>query len=435
MIRERAVGIDQSVIDEAAVVIIGGGIIGSSAAYHLAKAGVKDVLILERNQLSGGATARAAGLVCHARSDVTTTLMVNRTRQAIAEIEELLGEKLDYRQVGSIRAIMNESRLSELTVMENCLNAGGISFDVIDASAARAMCPWLELGGAHRIIYVDVDGYIDGARLGTAYASAARRLGVRIRRGVTATGLSTQNERVTGVATDQGLIRADWVIDAAGVWGAVVSSWLGWGFAAAPTRSHYWITAPDGSGAPGRPNVHLPDMRTYLRSEVGGILIGMQEPKSRTYHPMQLTVDMEDMPLIEEEHDLDLLVEQAAALRDIIPSIDQWGFAHHIAGLSNYTPDGKFVIGAVPGIRGFLLAGGCCGSGVAASGGFGQAIANLVTATASDIDISRYRPDRFGAVDPTSDAFRERCAAARSGKSRGRVDTSFETERTGTGLS
>lgn len=410
------------VVDEAAVVVIGGGIIGCSAAYHLAKGGITDVLVLERSQLSGGATARAAGLVCHARSDVSTTHMINRTRAAIVELEELLEEKLDYRQTGSIRAVFSEERARELAGMEGCLHAAGLAVETIDAAAVRGMYPWLDLAGARRIIHVPVDGYIDGPRLGMAYGAAARRLGARIRRGVTVTGIMMEGNSVTGVATDQGVIRAGWVVAAAGVWGAALSASIGWGFAAAPTRSHYWITAPDGSGAPGRPNVHLPDMRTYLRSEIGGILIGMQEPQSRTYHPMHLTADMADMPLIEEEPDLDLLVEQAGALRGIIPGIDDWRFAHHIAGLSNYTPDGKFVIGAIPGVERCLVAGGCCGSGVAASGGFGQVVADLVHGAAPAIDITRYRPDRFGAVDPTSDAFRARCAAARSGKSRGRVD-------------
>lgn len=411
-----------NIVDEAAVVIIGGGVIGCSVAYHLAKAEITDVLVLERGQLSGGATARAAGLVCHARSDVSTTRMINRTRAAIAELEEMLEEKLDYRQSGSIRAILSEERASELATMEACLNAAGLSFETIDPTAARGLCPWLNLDSASRIIFTPVDGYIDGARLGMAYGAAARRLGARLRRGVTVTGILRDGNRVTGVQTDQGAIRARWVVSAAGVWGAEISATIGWGLAAAPTRSHYWITAPDGSGAPDRPNVHLPDMRTYLRSELGGILVGMQEPRSRTYHPMQLTADMADMPLIDAEPDLDLLVEQAGALRHIIPCVDEWRFAHHIAGLSNYTPDGKFVIGAVPDIEGLLLAGGCCGSGVAASGGFGQVILDLVRGVEPAIDITHYRPDRFGKVDPTSGAFRERCAAARSGKSRGLVD-------------
>src|SRR5690606_6331680 len=179
---------------------------------------------------------------------------------------------------------------------------------------------------------------------------------------------------------------------------------------------------------PGQPNVHLPDMRAYLRSEVGGLLIGLQEPKSLTFNPLELSADMNDMLLTNEERDLDLLVEGANALRTVIPKIDEWRFAHHIAGLSNYTPDGKFVLGPIPGYERFLLAGGCCGSGVAASGGFGEIIADLISGTEPSIDITGYRADRFGHVDPTSEAFRERCAAARAGKSRGHADPSATSE-------
>jgi 4-methylaminobutanoate oxidase (formaldehyde-forming) len=160
-------------------------------------------------------------------------------------------------------------------------------------------------------------------------------------------------------------------------------------------------------------------MRTYLRPEVGGLLIGMQEPRSLTYDPLQITSDMAEMPLINHTDDLDLLLEQSGALRTVVPTIDSWRFAHHIAGLSTYTPDGKFLIGPVPSLSNFLVAGGCCGSGVAASGGFGLSVAELINGSPMTIDIERYRPDRFGDVDPSSQDFRDRCAAARSSKSRG----------------
>jgi 4-methylaminobutanoate oxidase (formaldehyde-forming) len=137
---------------------------------------------------------------------------------------------------------------------------------------------------------------------------------------------------------------------------------------------------------------------------------------------MTLEHDMSDMRLTEEQRDLDLLVEQAGALRAVAPDIDRWGFAHHIAGLSMYTPDGRFIVGPVPGVEGFLIAGGCCGSGVAASGGFGQTVAQLVAGREPAIDIGFYRPDRFGRVDPASQDFRDRCAAARAGKSMGNMD-------------
>ena len=224
-----------------------------------------------------------------------------------------------------------------------------------------------------------------------------------------------------GVDTGAGHVRSKWVIDSAGAWGVEVASWADWGLAAAPTRSHYWITAPDGTGAPERPNIQLPDMRAYIRSEVGGLLVGLQEPRSHTFDPMTLEHDMADMRLTEEARDLDLLVEQAGALRAVAPGVDDWGFAHHIAGLSMYTPDGKFILGPVTGLGDFLVAGGCYGSGVAGAGGFGQSIAEIVMGREPTIDVGLYRPDRFGIVDPAAQDFRDLCAAARAGKSRGNL--------------
>lgn len=406
-------------LDRAQVVIIGGGVVGCSIAYHLTRLGVTDVLLLERNELASGATARSAGCVLHVRSDLSTTQMVSRTRAAMTELEELLGESLDFRQVGCIRAVFSEEREHEFAGMVRILAEAGIPAESLDPPAAREICPWLELKESRRIIYVSADGYVDGARLNAAYARAARMLGARIRRGVSVSAILSEGGRAFGVRTDQGTVEADWVVDAAGAWGAEVASWAGWGLPAASTRSHYWITAPDGSGSETCPVVQLPDMRTYLRPEVGGLLIGMQEPRSLTYDPLQITSDMAEMPLINHTDDLDLLLEQSGALRTVVPTIDSWRFAHHIAGLSTYTSDGKFLIGRVPSLSNFLVAGGCCGSGVAASGGFGLSVAELINGSPMTIDIERYRPDRFGDVDPSSQDFRDRCAAARSSKSRG----------------
>jgi 4-methylaminobutanoate oxidase (formaldehyde-forming) len=403
-------------------VVIGGGVIGCSIAWHLCRAGITRVTVLERNELSTAATARSAGCLSHARSDRSTIRMIGRTRAAIVELEASLGESLDFRQVGCIRAVLTEAREVELRRMEACLADEGVAVEELDAAQARALRPWLRLDAARRIVRVPVDGYIDGARLGVAYARAARAMGARIERGVAVREVLRSGDRVTGVVTAHGAVHAPVVVDAAGAWSVEVAASLGWGLAATPTRSHYWITAPDGAGDPLMPNVQLPDMRAYLRSEVGGMLVGLQEPRSTTFDPMSLDTDMAAMRLTDDARDIELLLEQAGQLRTVVPDVDHWGFAHHVAGLSMYTPDGKFVIGAVAGLEGFFVAGGCCGSGVAASGGFGQVIADLVQGREPDIDIAIYRPDRFGVVDPASQAFRDRCAAARSGKSRGVVD-------------
>jgi sarcosine oxidase subunit beta len=411
----------QAPIDSADVVIIGGGLIGTSAAYHLTKAGIGDILVLERNEIASGASARSAGCFNHTRSDASTIRMISRTRKAIGELETLLGESIDFHNDGSVRAVFSEPRRQEMLAMEEVMRSAGIAVREIDRKEANERVPWLNVDAAMRAIFVPEDGYADGALLATAYSRAARMAGTRVKRGVEVTGLVETDGEVRGVMTAAGFIRARWVICAAGVWGAAMASTLNFGFAGAPTRSHYWITAPDGTGAKGQPNVQLPDMRAYLRPEVGGLLVGIQEPESRTYHPMQLEGDMGHMNLLDDEYDLDLLFEQASALRPVVPSIDNWGFAHHIAGLSMYTPDGKFVLGQPEGFSGVVIAGGCCGSGLAASGGFGEVIANIVAGLPTEIDPMLYNPNRFGPVDPSSQAFRDRCAAARSGKSRGNL--------------
>lgn len=213
-------------------------------------------------------------------------------------------------------------------------------------------------------------------------------------------------------------------MDAAGAWSVEVARWAGRNVGAAPTRSHYWITSPNGTGEPGRPNVLLPDLRAHIRSEVGGLLIGVQEPKSKTLHPLNLPRDINTISLVDDSGDVDLLLEQAYPLRQVAPELDGWQFAHHIAGLSMYTPDGKFIIGRFNGLDGFLVASGCCGSGLAASAGIGALVADLVLDRPPEVDVAIFHPDRFSTVDPTTDEFRARCAAARASKSRGAIKDS-----------
>ncbi|TWG49550.1 FAD-binding oxidoreductase [Aminobacter sp. J44] len=409
-------------IDQADVIVIGGGVIGASVAYHLTKSGISDVLVLERNELASGASARSAGCFTHSRSDVSTIRMINRTREAIAELEEILGEPFGFRQHGSVRAVFSEPRLQEMVAMEAVMQRAGLGVREIDIHEASELVPWLKLDNAVRTIFVPEDGYADGALLATSYLRAARLSGARVRRGVNVTGLIAEDGQIVGVETEEGPIQSRWVVSAPGVWGISVAGSINFGFPGAPTRSHYWITKPDGTGRPGQPNVQLPDVRAYFRSEVGGLLVGLQEPQSRTYDPLQLEEDMGHMNLFDDAYDLDLLVEQASALEPIIPDVVKWGFAHHIAGLSMYTPDGKFVVGRPDGTSGLIVAGGCCGSGLAASGGFGQVVADMISGRSPSIDTSLYDPNRFGKVEPASQEFRDRCAAARSSKSRGNLN-------------
>lgn len=399
------------------IVVIGGGILGASIAWHLARAGVRDVLAIERNAVGSGATSRSAGLVSRGRTDPDIFAMVGRTAAAVAELESDLGETVGFHRTGSLRLAEAPETAEGLQRMHALLTADRVAAHFIDAGKAHAMVPWLNAGRARSILHVPNDGYVDAYLLTAAYARAARAAGATFWTGVAVTGLARDGDRVTGVETDRGRVGCHWAVDAAGAWAGLVAGWLGLALGATPVRSHYWITAPDPRLPRDHPVVSLPDARAYLRPEVGGLLMGVQEPTSRTFDARRLPADVAEMSLIGDD-DWDLLIEHAATLKGYIPRLDDFEFAHHIAGLATYTPDGRFLIGPYPGVDGFLVAAGCCGTGVSVSGGIGLAVADIVLGREASVDLERFRPDRFGPFDPYSAAFMARCAAARGNKGR-----------------
>lgn len=399
------------------IAVIGGGVLGCSIAWHLALAGENDVVVLERNDVGSGATARSAGMVSRGRLHVETLRMVRRTREAIDRLEAALGEPVGFRRVGSIRVALSEARAAELAAMDALLRADGVAVANIDAAAARALVPWLDAPDARHISHVADDGYVDAYRLASAYARAARIRGVGFRPRTEVQRIVHERGRVVGVATDQGMVAADVVVDAAGAWAIGIAEAMGVPLGTAPVRSHYWITAPHPATPREHPTVYLPDARAYARPEVGGLLLGVQEAQSRTYDARTLPADIADFQLTAAD-DWSLLIDHAPELRRCIPCLDELPLAHHIAGLSTYTPDGRFLLGRAGAIEGFYVAGGCCGTGVSASGGIGQALASVVLGTPPPVDLACFRPDRFGPIDPYDEGFRARCAAARAGKSR-----------------
>ncbi|MBS7706964.1 NAD(P)/FAD-dependent oxidoreductase [Chelatococcus asaccharovorans] len=407
--------------DEAAIVIIGGGVVGCSIAYHCAREGLSDILLIERGEIGAATTARTAGQVSSGRTDPNMLRMQRHTFNLIPDLEDEVGEPLDFRRVGNLRVGFSAERAAELAKLEAPLSAEGIPFERLDAPAARELCPWLDMSDAGTRLWLPDAGIIDGTRLAAAYARAARGRGVRIQRGVSVIDVVREGPQVIGVRTASGTVRAQHVVDAAGAWSAVAARAAGTYAPAAPTRSHYWVTAPHRDGVASQPILSLPDFKGYTQPFSGGLLVGFSEPASKTFDPFTLPDDVDFAPLFDPEADQEQLVVQLDPMRSVAPSIDEWRFSHHIAGLCTYTPDGKFAIGAFEGLSGFMIATGCSGAGVAASGGIGRLIAELLAGQAPFVDPHPFRPDRFGTVDPASEAFRAACSAARAGKWSGAV--------------
>jgi 4-methylaminobutanoate oxidase (formaldehyde-forming) len=260
------------------------------------------------------------------------------------------------------------------------------------------------------------DAIIDPYLLATGYARAARNRGVVFRSGVEVTGLLCSGRTVEGVRTSNGDIRARSVVDAGGAWAGLLARGVGVGLPMAPVRSHYWITAPESGFPRDMPYVILPDASAYVRPELGGLIIGLREPVSLSVDPRTIPTDITGVSFGDEADGWQILMEGRERLLAFYPTLDEAQFVRFIAGLSTYTPDGQFVLGAVPDLQGYVVATGCCGAGIAASGGIGLAVAEIVAGRPNSFDLTPFWPTRFNGIDPVSLAFRARCAAARSAK-------------------
>ena len=400
------------------LVIIGGGVFGLSIAYHYARLEVGRVLLLERNALATAATSRAAALLTRARAKTALMPLIAQTYADIALLETELGESLDLRQVGSLYLAASETRARELRELVIVAERAGLRVEWVSADEASRRVPWLNPEAVADAAFMAEDAFIDPYRLAMAYARAARMYGASLRQWIAVRDLRQQGERITGVVTDQGVIYAGCVVDAAGAWANVLAARIGIGLPMAPVRSQYWITAPDPLFPRDHPMVTMPDASAYSRPELGGLLFGLRERQSISFDPCQLPDELSGFAL-GEEGGWSSLEEGARRLRRFLPALDQLKIASHISGLSTYTPDGLFVLGPAPGLQGLLAATGCSGAGIAAAGGVGLGVARLAAGLPSPFDLTPFRIDRFGPVDPLSPAFRQRCEQARSSKTSG----------------
>ena len=406
-------------VDRPDFLIIGGGIFGCSIAWHLAKQSSGQVLLLERRELATATTSRGAALVTRVRKERGQTALMTRTRESIEELGTQLGAPLELHEVGGLQVAASDASVASLRKLEQLAAAHDEEFCWIDRAQAEEMVPWLDGSTAHKFALLPRDAFIDPYLLATAYAKAAQQHGAIIRTGCEVTALQVDGQRVTGVQTNQGSIEAGCVIDAAGPWSGLIAWEAGWHLPMAPVRSHYWITANAPEFAKPQPFVILPDANAYARTEVGGLLFGLRDRASLTRDPRTLPDDMADMRYEEDPEGWEVLEDHGPDLATFYPGLETAQIAHYVAGPSTYTPDGQFVLGSIPDVQGFLVATGCCGAGIAASGGVGKALADLAVDGQTGFDLEGCRADRFGAIDAFSESWQRRCAEARSNKKSG----------------
>ena len=399
------------------VIIVGAGIFGCSVAWSLARRGVGRVLVLERAEIGSQSTSRAASVLACVSGHPAKCAIFQETWDVMPALEEELGEPLGVHAVGSLHVASSEVNKRALDAQVSLAAEVGEVVEEWSPEQARDSVRWLEVGAGARSLYLPRAGYVDSYLFATAYARAARARGVELRTGVEVQALCCEGERVTGVLSSAGELEAAWVVNCAGPWAGVLSAQVGCHLPMAPVRSQYWITEERDEFDPEQPVVFLPDVPAYTRGEVGGLLIGLRGGVSPARDPRALPSDLSELHFSEDPEGWETLAAAGEAFSSFCPLMESVGLAHYVSGPSTYTPDGDFILGAPQGVQGYLVATGCCGSGIAASGGVGRALSELILDGESGLDLTRFSPERFGEIDAFDPAWLERCAATRAAKS------------------
>lgn len=403
------------------VLVVGGGILGCSIAWHLTqRLPQARILVLEHQPaLATQATSQAAALLTRARPNEEVMPLVARTYAAIDELADILEQPLPLHRNGTLHVAASKAAIREQQGLADVCATHGLRAETLDPTEAAELAPWLDPEAVLSGLMMPDDGFIDPYLLADAYAQAARRSGARFHFGIAVDAVLADGDHVLGITTPEGALHAPTIVIATGAWANRLAAPLGAGLPMAPVRSQYWLTQTDPLFTRDHPAVLLPDARAYSRPEVGGLLFGLREQHSVSVDPRLLPADTTGFRFDDDPDGWHSLEEGAPSLRRLFPALDYVPVRRHVTGFSTYTPDGQFVIGETPGLRGLFVASGCCGAGIAASGGFGEALASLVAGEAPPFTISAFRPERFGPIDPFDPAFRARCAAARSRKTTG----------------
>ena len=374
------------------IVIIGGGVIGCSIAYHLAKRGARDVLLLERLQLTHGATWHAAGLVGQLRSSSNLTRLMRYGAELYGKLEAETGQATGWQGVGSLRLASSPARWLELKRSATMARGFGFHVELVSALEARDLFPLLDAKGVEGAAWIEGDGYVDPASLTNAYAAGARAGGVTLAQGVRVTALKRRGRRVTTVVTDGGDIETECVINATGMWGREIAAMVGTRVPACAVEHQYFVTEKTDRVPAGLPTLRDPDGNFYVKPEPGALAVGGWETNTRPWGADGIPHAF-GPELLQPDFDRFAPLAEGAAAR--IPMLNEVGIRQMINGPIPITSDGEPIIGLSPELDNFYL---CCGftSGIAASGGAGWVMANWIVDGDPGLDLWPFDVRRFG---------------------------------------
>lgn len=391
--------------EAAKVVVVGGGVIGTSVAYHLAKAGWKNVVLLEQGKLGGGTSWHAAGLVGRLRTSNSMTRINKYTVELYSQLEQETGHSVGWKQVGSLIVAKSSDRMIQLRRTMAMAELFGVEAHLIKPEAAREKWPLIQIQDVLGAAWLPHDGKVIPGEVPVALAKGAQLYGASICEDVRVLSIERKNGRVTEVKTGQGTIQTELVVLCGGMWTREIGLTCGVTIPLYPVEHHYVVTEPIAGAFDELPVGRDPDLAIYFRGEAGGVMLGAFQNSSKPWM-VEKVPDKFSFQLL--EPDWEKFSVPLANGRHRIPALANCKFAKFVNGPESFTPDNNFIMGEAPEMKGLFVAAGFNSVGIASAGGAGKFLAEWMMGGEPTLDLWSVDIRRFAAWANNRAFLRER---------------------------
>jgi 4-methylaminobutanoate oxidase (formaldehyde-forming) len=373
-----------SLPSHAQIVVIGGGIIGCSTAYHLARDHKAEVILLEQNKLTSGSTWHAAGLVGQLRSSASITQVLKYSVDLYKNLAKETGLETGWKMTGCLRLACNQDRWIEYKRLATTAQSFGMEMHLLSPKEVKAMWPLMEVSDLVGASFLPTDGQASPSDIAQSLAKGARMHGARLFEGVRVEGFDIDKGRVVAVRTNHGRIACEKVVNCGGQWARQLGALAGVSVPLQPVKHQYIITEKVQGLSTDIATIRDPDRRTYFKEEVGGLVMGGYEPDPQTWTLDDVPNDFE-FQLFEDDWDhFEQHMTQALAR---IPALETTGIKKMIHGPESFTPDGNFILGAAPELANYYIGAGFNAFGIASGGGAGWVLAQWVASGEAPMDL------------------------------------------------
>jgi sarcosine dehydrogenase len=398
-----------SLPSHAEIVVIGGGIIGCSTAYHLARDHRADVVVLEQNQLTSGSTWHAAGLVGQLRSSASITQLLKYSVELYSRLEAETGLATGWKMTGCLRLACNADRWTEFKRLATTARSFGMEMQLLSPAEVKAMWPLMMVDDLIGASFLPSDGQASPSDIAQALAKGARGHGAVFHEGVRVEGFDIAAGRIKAIRTGRGTIACDKVVNCAGLWARDVGALAGVSVPLQAVMHQYLITEPIPGLARDIATVRDPDRRTYFKEEVGGLVMGGYEPDPRPWAVDPAPADFAFQLFADDWQHFEQHMIQALAR---VPALETTGVKRMIHGPESFTPDGNFILGRAPELENFYIGAGFNAFGIASAGGAGWALARWVVEGEAPLDLWVVDIRRFAAIHRDQPFVRDRTLEA-----------------------